>query len=216
MKQIIIILLLAIELFSQTTAWECEVTKKVVTVKNTVKSWDLVSNMHTIETNDTIQLMNMQTGEINVFSLNPNVKVGKTCKALKLPYDKSQNSCVGEISTDWAKLILKGKVPNNVLNMILDTISFNGLINMITDRESAIETLYLRNGYGERYLSNGSQNSFELEITRDDDYYMKANNGIITPSTISLNKKNKTYEMTMDASWMNAYFTINGTCEYLY
>jgi hypothetical protein len=214
MKLIIAILLLAIGAFAQNASWKCEVTKKVVVGDNFKKIWDLQSNQYITNAKDTLELTNMSTGEITIMSFNPKVKTRNRCKQYAFQYDKTTNSCTGVISKEWVKQIMKGQVqvPENVLNMLLDTMSHEDLIDITTSRSSASEIIYFRNGYGERYLKSGEQKSFELEIVRDDDYYLEANNGIFTKSHIKLNKKNQAYEMTIDAPFLDAFVTITGTC----
>lgn len=212
MKLIIAILVLIVCTSAQNINWECTVTNKTVTGKDYTKTWDLTKSTYTHQTKDTIITINMSNGFIRIFSFTK-TKVKKTCKSLSLTYDNAENYCDGYLSTDLVKKVLQGKVPKKVINDVVDTMDIEDVITMFTDKDIVVETIKFNNGYGERLNKRGNQNSFELEISRDDEYYFEATNGTLTKSNIKINKRINIFEMSIDATaFLNTYFEMKGTC----
>lgn len=216
MKKIILTTLALTLLFlslcsAQTDKWVCSVKNKTVSGKDYTKTWDLTRDIYTHTQKDTTVLIEMGDGHTRILSLG-NARVGKTCKKWGFVYDKKENYCDGYINSSTVKNMLKGALPSKVLADLLDTMSIHDLVTMYTDRDIAEETVTLYNGYGERLSGRGEQNSFELAIGRDDTYYLEGTNGVITKTEIRVNKRNGTYEMTMDAGWMDTFFEMKGSC----
>jgi hypothetical protein len=213
MKVTIIILLFVLSSFAQRESWECVVTNKTMTGKDYVKTWDLKGGWFSHQFKDTLTSINLSSGFVRVLSLK-GVKVKNTCNFFGFDYDKKENYCEGYLSVNALKEALKGHLPQKVLKDLVDTMSMEGLITMLTDKDVAEEILTLKDGYGERLNGRGDQNSFELSINRDDNYYLEESNGTLTTSNIRVNKRNHTFEMTMDAtSWLSTFFEMKGDCK---
>ena len=212
MKTVLIILMMIVCAYSQSVNWECLVTEKTVAGKDFSKTWDFTKNIYSNQIKDTIININLSDGFIKIFSLTK-TKVKKTCKAFSLTYDNTENYCEGYLNKETVKKFFQGKIPKKILNDVVDTMSTEDLIILFTEKDIAEETIKFNNGFGERLNKRGSQNSFELEITRDDDYYFEATNGTLTTSNIKINKRINTLEMSIDAtSFLNTYFEMKGIC----
>lgn len=212
-----VFIILAIgNLAAQESAWLCGTDKRTVTGKDFSKMWDFTTGIYSHTSKDTTTIIHFTSGETQVFSFKKKVKVAKSCKSLGFTYDKKENYCKGVMTKESLikSVIQEGgtSIPVPVLRSLLDTMSNEDVLDIITDRKTASGTVEFSNGYGHRVLGNGEQNSFPLNITEDSPYYLKADNiGILSQAYFTLHKKS--LHLSWSMTFLDTYTEVEGTCQ---
>lgn len=207
-KLMFICVIMAIASYAQNEKWSCHVKNKKLTRDNVQKTWNMESDRFVQQDGDTLMTIDMSTGKISVFSFTTS-SVKKRCEMYGLSYGRVDNFCEGYLSKETFKHLMP-----SIINKMLDTMSTKSVIELFTEKNTAIEQLDIVNGYGERTMGDGSHTAFQLEIKQDDRYWFKAeNNSLFVSADIVIDKKMKSYKMVINAAAvLKLFIELDGPC----